>query len=604
MKRKSKVLILLILMFPIFHTGKGENFLLVQSNTSNKTSFRIYNTLGDEKYNINYVSHQSILINSDSDFNNYSISGSGTELEPYTIESLNVTTNESSAISIANTTKFFTIRNCLLDAEISGIHLYNISYGTGLLENNNCSFNEAGIYCEQTNGITISDNTCSNNSLFGIYLLNCTNLTISNNYCGGNQESGILLELCLYSEIENNYTIDNGNKSYTAGIRALRTNDSLIMNNTCIDNYEIDILCDDIKNIIIKNNFVFNNIRKVGIMISKSSKVEIVNNTVTSSLASILIYQSTHLSIFENNLFITGLFISDDFPDFLLDYEVKNNTVNGYKLGFFLNAKRVKILEPVYGQIIIINGYKITIRNQLETSDFCGITLYSCNKVTISDLRLTPSERFNRYGIRILQCKNIEITNSIIRSWGIGIHFYESSKSIVKSCRVENNKALGILVDYSESIDIVNNTLKENRWRDMELDSSDYCEIEYNIFLSHGNIIGYPGLRLDYSNFNIIHHNAFIGNESDVEPQTLDLGGNNVWYDEKTSEGNYYSDWSGSGPYDIWSGSWDDVTDPYPLSDIPVYRDVNKSLYFTFLILIPLVAYTTSQFIIRRKRKT
>ena len=84
----------------------------------------------------------------------------------------------------------------------------------------------------------------------------------------------------------------------------------------------------------------------------------------------------------------------------------------------------------------------------------------------------------------------------------------------------------------------------------------------------------------------------------------MDLGGNNVWYDEKTSEGNYYSDWSGSGPYDIWSGSWDDVTDPYPLSDIPVYRDVNKSLYFTFLILIPLVAYTTSQFIIRRKRKT
>jgi len=173
---------------------------------------------------------------------------------------------------------------------------------------------------------------------------------------------------------------------------------------------------------------------------------------------------------------------------------------------------------------------------------------------------------------------------------------------MVKSCKIENCKANGIFVSYSETVNLVNNTLKNNNWGDVGLDDSDYCKIKYNIFLSHSYCYSYSGLRLHYSNFNIIHHNAFIGNESDESPQVIDSGENNTWYDVWTSEGNYYSDWSGSGPYDIWS--WDDVTDPYPLSDIPVFRDVNKNLYFTLLILFPMVAYTTFQFIIRRKRKT
>lgn len=592
MKSKSLVLIILVLIPILLTHSSSDTFNIVTQEIHESQESKIRFHLPSRVFSFTYISHPAIVINSDEDFSNYSFSGLGTEDQPFLIENYNITTTESSAVLITNTTKFFTIRYCLLISESYGIYLNNVSFGSGLLEYNNCSFNEIGIYCKQTNGISVSENTCSNNSLSGIYLHNSTNLTVSNNFCSGNQESGIFLEFCLYSEIQNNYASNNGYRYYTAGIRALRTNNTLITNNTCINNDEKDILCNDVKDVRVKNNYVLNEIRKVGIHISRSSYVEIFNNTVTSSLASILIYHSPHLSVSENELFITGLSISDEFPDYLLEYEVKNNNVNGYKLGFFLDAKRIDIQEPIYGQIIIVNGYKITIKNQLETSDFCGITLYNCNKVTMSDLQLTPTKRINKYGIRILHCKNIRIINSIIRNYGRGIHFYESSKSIVKSCKIENSKVQGIFVYYSESINLINNTLRDNHWGDMGLDYSDYCEIEYNIFLSHSYGISYPGLRLDYSSFNIIHHNAFIGNESDDCPQAMDLGGENTWYQQLSSEGNYYSDWSGSGPYDIWTASWDNITDPYPLSKIPIYSDFNyKNFYYFFLVLVIFPAY-------------
>lgn len=64
----------------------------------------------------------------------------------------------------------------------------------------------------------------------------------------------------------------------------------------------------------------------------------------------------------------------------------------------------------------------------------------------------------------------------------------------------------------------------------------------------------------DKSNNNTIHHNSFVDN---TEQCTNDNWINNQWYDSKTNEGNYWSDYNGTGDYII--GGSAGARDPFPL---------------------------------------
>ncbi len=71
-------------------------------------------------------------------------------------------------------------------------------------------------------------------------------------------------------------------------------------------------------------------------------------------------------------------------------------------------------------------------------------------------------------------------------------------------------------------------------------------------------------------------HNAFINNswqDLDVEytSQAFDWGQNNNWYNDISLEGNYWSDWSGIGVYELDSYSGETSnSDPYPLNSSPL----------------------------------
>ena len=65
--------------------------------------------------------HVAISITDDSGFTIYP--GLGTELDPYIIDAYNITTTEDYGIYIKETTKYFVISNCYIDAYIFGIYL-------------------------------------------------------------------------------------------------------------------------------------------------------------------------------------------------------------------------------------------------------------------------------------------------------------------------------------------------------------------------------------------------------------------------------------------------------------------------------------------------
>jgi len=114
--------------------------------------------------------HDSISILNDSAFSSYGFPGSGTEEDPYVIEGYNIITTDFYGIYITDTTKYFTVRNCYVDAEFSGIYISNVAGFTATVINNTCNNNNIGILLRYSGRFTINNNTCNNNDNFGIGL--------------------------------------------------------------------------------------------------------------------------------------------------------------------------------------------------------------------------------------------------------------------------------------------------------------------------------------------------------------------------------------------------------------------------------------------------
>ncbi len=192
--------------------------------------------------------------------------------------------------------------------------------------------------------------------------------------------------------------------------------------------------------------------------------------------------------------------------------------MNGKKLGYYTNLNSTIIAEPVYGQLILINCTNVTVRDQILYNATTGLFLYSC-------------------------------TYSVI---------------INNTCN--NNDYYGIYLRYSGSATVANNTCSNNNNYGIEFYYSNFCVVTYNLLQENG---GY-GIYLRYdSDNNLIHHNIFEDNNLGGTSQVFDDGTNNTWYDSETQEGNYWSDWSGTGSYAI-DGEANSV-DLYPLGEPAVY---------------------------------
>jgi len=142
------------------------------------------------------------------------------------------------------------------------------------------------------------------------------------------------------------------------------------------------------------------------------------------------------------------------------------------------------------------------------------------------------------------------------------------------------NNYWGILFHHSIYCAIINNLLQENEGYGLEL-----------IYDSHNNNI---------------HHNAFVDNNLGGTSQAYDDCNTNYWYDSATQEGNYWSDWSGTGSYSI-DGDADSV-DLYPLDEPIEYTVVisttdETQLFFTFTLLIAVVPLILMKLFSRKRRK-
>jgi len=513
--------------------------------------------------NIGYV-----FIDENIDFKLLNLPGSGTVDDPYLIENYHFS-DQNYAIYINGTTKCFIIQNCIISSSNYAIYLENIKDCSVIIQNNLCSDCQNSVVVEESNSVTVRNNTCKNTER-GFSITSSTNILVSDNVCFNNTRVGITFSYSTFIRIEKN-TI-----TYCrSGISCYGIDNSILRNNTCsYCDYEC-IKISSTKNSLIENNTIAFGIR-----------------------AGLELYIANNNSISGNQFFSCGLNPFTTYDDTYSQNKITNNLVNNKPLGYFENLTNEVFSEPNYGQLFFINCSNLVLQNQNLTSASLGLTLYRCKNTTIQN-NVCNNNSYS--GIFVRDSQKMIIYNNTCNfnkrepdsSVGRGIETFNiSGLFLINNTCLSNH--CGIDLRYSHNAIIANNTCAtsfygfylsdcinasifannfNNNLLGINLWDSEFCVIIYNLFSKNSKY----GLRICDGDNNTIHHNNFIQNNLVYSPsQAYDSGDNNLWYDNSTNEGNYWSNWLGSGNYSI--DGFSNAADLYPLSSVVVF--VNLLIFF------------------------
>jgi len=168
------------------------------------------------------------------------------------------------------------------------------------------------------------------------------------------------------------------------------------------------------------------------------------------------------------------------------------------------------------------------------------------------------------YGIYISNVKDetVEIiNNTCTNNIANGINIHYTSRTVVKNNTCTNNTK-GMYFIYGDEVIVSNNNCSGNSAYGLQLLHCDAGLITSNILQNNG---GYGVYLAHDVNYHVVHHNRFVDNNKGGESQGYDTGEGNIWYDVRSSEGNYWSDWSGINYYNIDGPAG--KTDKYPLDE-------------------------------------
>ena len=394
----------------------------------------------------------------------------------------------------------------------------------------------------------------------------------------------------------NPYRIENLNITTTEqfGICIDNVTKTFVIKNCYVDAQDYGILIGYVhnENIIVDNNVCTKNSLH-GILSYRCQGIVINNNTVKANQEGIACLRS--------NITISNNYCEQNTQGIWL-YE-DNSTVIG-------NECRFNVQNGIY---VDNSFYAKIINNICHEHSENGIFVSSSEFITLEDNKCYQNDN----GISVTSSTNCSIINNFCSvmhfdGHGFGINVDESEYIFIHGNKITDNPDnTGMTIWLSPYTTISNNTIINTRGLSVTASShnttikfnmcvdgmigayiayTNSCKIIYNLFQDNSVY----GIELDNVYFSEVHHNTIINN---VNQAIDDNGANNTWYDKETLEGNYWSDWSGSGVYSI-SGTSNSV-DLYPLGWITI-TEFHHTLPFTILLLL-LIGLCIPQ-IIRRNR--
>ncbi|OLS20764.1 MAG: hypothetical protein HeimC2_35820 [Candidatus Heimdallarchaeota archaeon LC_2] len=431
--------------------------------------------------------------------------GSGTQIDPYIIENLNIT--GSNGMVFNKITKYVTIRNNIINTKSShGIILDNMAE-TILIQNNNITsgnINYDGthaIYATMINSsIIVKDNYFNNNTDWAV------------NIGEGNPGLG-------RGGINNTYVYNNTFVNNIRSIFSVFTNSTNIYNNSIFNNIETAITIQENTVTKIYNNKILGSYIGMNLGWSNYSLVE--NNTIDSisatNYAGIQQYNthagdiSKDVYIIRNNTLTNVAGMGIDTQSFMLieGNTIKNTGSGGIRASFNTTiqnnwVENYNLLKTTNGQGRGIQGYNnmIVIGNTIVNGDFEGIYTDGNAEVINNEVRNVGSDgiyvnggiikitgntvvnsswdgiRYTGYqstgiisqntiqdskqnGLHLLNVQGSTVSANIIsNSGGSGISLEQSANSLVTSNSVTSSKLFGMYL-YSSPSTFSNNVFSE-----------------------------------------------------------------------------------------------------------------------------------------------
>jgi parallel beta-helix repeat protein len=428
------------------------------------------------------------------------------------------------------------------------------SSNDNIVSGNNIVSNGGGIQIGSSDNNLVLGNNITNNGYRGIWLSDSTNNTISENVMNGNKHhfyvGGIKLADFMHSiEVSNlvdgkpvyylvNHTdlvISPLTYPHVGWLALINCSNADVKGLTFTDNGQGLLLAYTSNSRIIGNKVTNND---YGIYLESSSNCSISGNNITNNYAGIWHRCSSNNNIYENNIKANdhGVNLWDSSNSSISGNNLMNNRWCGIEVEHSSN-------NTIYQNNITNNGY--------------GINLY----VSLNNIINGNDMKTNYRGIVLAYSLNNSIVGNNLIGNSYGFQLDSSNYNIISGNDVTANNLAGILLRGSAYNKISRNNITNNG-EGIVLQKSVYDSdsSNYNIISENNVVSNLAGIGLSYSSNNVVYHNNFINNTS----QVYSVGSVNVWDDGYPSGGNYWSNYTG---VDFHSGSDQDETGSDSIGD-------------------------------------
>jgi len=450
--------------------------------------------------------------------------------------------------------------NNITNNSYDGVNVASSS-NNNVISGNRIASNEGGIQISSSDENLVFGNNITNNGYrWGICLTDSSNSTISGNVMNGNKHnfyvSGSKLGDFVHS-IDVSNIVDDKPVYYLAsrtdivispptypqvGWLALIDCSNVDVRGLTFTNNGQGLLLAYTSNSRIEDNDIANN--EYGIYLDGSSNCSISGNNITNNDYGILHRCTSNSSICENNIEAKeeGIWLWNTSSTIVSGNNVANSRWVGVDIDHSSDntISRNNVANNGYGINLYVSSSNIVNGNNMKTN-YCGIVLaYSLN--------------------------NSILGNNLVGN-SCGFQLDSSNYNIISGNNVTANNSAGILLRGSAYNKISGNDITNNgegiilQKSVYDGDSSNHNIISENTITSN-----LAGIALSYSSDNVVYHNNFINNTS----QVYSVGSVNVWDDGYPSGGNYWSDYAG---VDLCSSPNQTVTGSDGVGDTPYVID-------------------------------
>jgi len=522
-------------------------FRLINSSLISQVGIGLYAVNNVHIYDINCTTNYDGILTSSSDHNlienNSFFNNSGYGIHIFTNSQYNHIKNNtcdsnqlggirvwvSSSNKLINNKCFNSPEGILLDSSVSTLMRNNTMFSSSMLisgpllshwnthdiDSSNIVNNKVLTYWKNATDDIISDDGAQ------IILAKCSRITIQNKY---------LSNVCIGITIgfSDNITLSNSvcdsNSKY--GIYIYQSNNNELFNVSCTQNEISGILFEE-SNENVVDDCTFNTNEENGIYLRTSSKNYITNSTVSSNSLFGIHSQLSNWNTIENNN---------------LDSNLDKNI---YLVYSFYNDIIQNNCTFSQSGISLENSNSNRIENNTCDADgnldgFYGIHLISgWNNEIVNNLCLN-----NQYGIGILKSGIVpptsnEVVNNTCMNQYAGIMVQGNSHTIKDNKCDWDTQSIGIILDYAEDCEVINNSCNSNTIYGIFLknsisniveknqcNSNGRCGIQINSHSGYHSNFNYltgntcnfndkNGIGLEHSSFNYIDFNNCSGNSND-----------------------------------------------------------------------------------------